>query len=194
MIDDKTCKRWKKGIKKKEADEAKKRVDEARRRANENKLWDDITVVQEKINDRPAIPSNHNVCVRFPKIAEDLIDGKVFGENVNQEVNRFRSAKLPSTLDKIEVVKDVFVEVNDFSIYSLGVGTYYPTVFADIILSGKLGAVNGFEKTLPGNDFYWKGSFLKNKTSGLITGIKLTNIAYVRTGQQLVDWEEVLLV
>jgi hypothetical protein len=135
--------------------------------------------------------------INFPKIAEDLLDANVFKKNVITAVAIFANGHFPQNIqidtDVTFNVENLYVEQAEYS--------YYPSVMLKPVISGKRGSVDKFMKSMrswSGLELYWKGSFLKNKTNGLITSIRLNNIAYNipnrYSGGQPIGYAEKILI
>lgn len=115
--------------------------------------------------------------ITFPKVAEDLIELHEFKRNVVTAVLMFVKINFP--LD-VELAKDVrfkaggvHVETSDYN--------HYPTITFKPEISGPMSCVDEFLTPIrqwSGCGLYWKGSFLKSKSTGKITGMRLAGLAY----------------
>jgi hypothetical protein len=115
--------------------------------------------------------------IKFPKIAEDLIDETVFKNNVIRAVKLFLDLHIP--LEK-NVIPGVHMSMGAVTITTSGYG-HYPSIVFQPVFSGLNDEVKDFLKPFQqwsGHELYWKGSFLKNKTDGKIIGMRLTDLAY----------------
>lgn len=115
--------------------------------------------------------------INFPKIAEDLIDPKEFKQNVVNSVLTFIRINFP--LD-IEVGKGVQMRVDCINVENDEYGNY-PKINFKPEFEGPFESVHNFLRPFEqwsGHELYWKGSFLKSKTTGKITGMRLTGLAY----------------
>jgi hypothetical protein len=136
----------------------------------------------------PLIPNSKlHICYRkdiwrlvFPKIAEDLIDIDVFRDNVMKSVGGFLVNHFPLTKDIAKSVQ-ISIPQNEIVVKKDQYG-HYPEISMRPTFSGPQDVVDeflqSFRTTQGGCEFYWKGNFLKSKTNGKITGIRLLNISY----------------
>jgi len=115
--------------------------------------------------------------INFPKIAEDLIEPGEFRKNVGRAVSLFMRINFP--LD-INLPAGVVFSASSMSVNESGYNVY-PVVMLQPTITGPYVRVQEFLKpfkTWSGFELYWKGSFLKNKTTGKISGMRLTDLAY----------------
>lgn len=122
---------------------------------------------------------NHDIWrITFPKIAEDLVDLDVFKNNVTKSAKSFFELHLPL---EVEVDKDIDFFVKTANIDSNQFTGMYPDVYLKPHISGPKNQLDFFMKLIrqwSGFELFWKGSFLKSKSSGKINGIRLTGLSY----------------
>jgi hypothetical protein len=175
-IDKKTFDRWRKGLKKKSVPRWPFDVyDDSKKQSPI--LVDDL--LYEKIESCRSVTYSDDIWkIKFPKIAEDLIDLTKFKNNVVESVEKFFKYNFPL---RVEIEKDIEFLAETINIDSDRFTGMYPEVFLKPSITGPVDKTVELMKLIQQwNSFelYWKGSLLKSKTSGKIINIRLTGISY----------------
>ena len=175
-MDDKTFKKWRKGLKQKMQDNPfgyPPPINVIKLPQNDvNRAFGKLFVDEDEMTkfDQKAWR------IVFPKIADDLIEPKRFKENVLSAVGVFVNANFPVTK---KVAPGIKLEIETL-VVSPTVEPY-PDVFSVPIWHGKRVELEEYLKPIhqwSGNEFYWKGSFVKSRTTGKIVSIRLTNLSF----------------
>ena len=137
---------------------------------------DDVYRVRGSPGRRMGSFADLNYNLNFPKIAYDLLDIEVFSKNVTQTIKTFMQQYLPAT---IKLDENIYMTLNDPLPVIAPVSEVYPTIIFQPEFVGPIVDLNKFKKSVGDNrEMFLRGSFLKNKTTNLITGLKVTNIVF----------------
>ena len=120
-----------------------------------------------------------NWSVEFPKVGLDDVEPSIFFKNVRKEVDLFLGGRFPCTFSDWGD-GSVILNFNDWASESVNVfEKYYPEIFIGSTITGLAKNVEGFKHSM-NNKFVlaFRGSFLRNVTTGKFVGIKLTGLYF----------------
>jgi hypothetical protein len=200
-LSDKTIAVWKKGAKKIGYSVLKPPVCPpiTVKPQSSDQIWTNAFAAAGMTNDTLHVRVGEEVwSVNFPKVADDLlVDSKIFKASVVSALDHFQKIFFPIT---IPVAKAVIMEIDNFIVED-DVYSHYPVVSCKPVFVGRQKDIKEFLEPFDrwsNHQLYWKGSFLKSKTTGKIVGIRLVNLLYnvpdkFHMGQPISYTEKILI-
>ena len=174
-LDQKVLENWRKNLKKMKIQD----INPVPRpvKSSNLKLMEDVLGIVKKVEESRVVIDRDIWTIRFPKLAPDLLDEGVFQKNVIHSAQVFDTMHFPfSSVVSPQVTMDILGIHIEYDSYS-----FFPRVSFQPTIAGKKSDIEKFLEPIrrwSGYELYWKGSFLKSKTTGKIIGMKLSGLAY----------------